>query len=74
MRYCLGDYQNRNEIATKINFEKILNRADLWNDEISKNQKFKEEVNELMNMNNDDCLMNYFIQNKKYLIKAMKVK
>ena len=62
MRYCLGDYQNRNEIATKINFEKILNRADLWNDEIFKNQKFKEEVNELMNMNNDDCLMNYFIQ------------
>ena len=64
MRYCLGDYQNRNEIATKISFEKILNRADLWNDEISKNKKFKEEVNELMNMNinNNDCLMNYFIK------------
>ena len=62
MRYCLGDYQNRNEIATKISFEKILNRIDLWNDEISTNQKFKEEVNELMNMNNDDCLMNYFIK------------
>ena len=62
MRYCLGDYQNRNEIAKKISFEKILNRMDLWNDEISTNQKFKEEVNELMNMNNDDCLMKYFIK------------
>ena len=62
MRYCLGDYQNRNEIAKKISFEKIINRADLWNDEIFKNEKFKEEVNELMNMNNDDCLMNYFIK------------
>ena len=62
MRYCIGDYQNRNEIAQKINFEKILNRTDLWNDEISKNEKFKEEVNELLKMNNDDCLLNYFIK------------
>ena len=62
MRYCLGDNQNKSENAKKICFEKISNRADLWSNEIYKNQKFKEEINELMNMNNDDCLMNYFIK------------
>ena len=61
LRYCIGNYQEKSEIVKNINLANILNKADIWSDEVYKNDKFKDEVNNLMNMNDEDCLMNYFL-------------
>ena len=69
LRYCIGNYENKNEIIKKIDFEQILNKVDVWGDNIYKKDNFKEEVKDLIKINNENnCLMKYFL-NKLFELK-----
>ena len=73
LRYCIGNYQNKNDIPKYIDLEKILNKTDVWDDKIYNNDNFKEEKTQLININNENnCLMKYFLnklfESKKEII------
>ncbi len=62
IRYCLGDYEDKNKILDKINnnFKDIFKRSDIWEEKIFNIQKFKDESNELININKEEnCIIKY---------------
>ena len=72
LRYCIGNNQNEKEILKNIDLDKILNKIDIWDDKILKDEKFKEETKELMKIDNEkNILMKYFL-NQLFKIKVEK--
>ena len=69
LRYCIGDNQNIGEVKNKIQMGNILNREDLWEERIFKDERFKEEIKELEKINNENILMKYCL-NKLFKIKS----
>ena len=72
LRYCIGNHTDKKDILQKIENGKIFNKEDIWDDKIYKNEKYKEEVEQLMGLNDDEnSLMKYFL-NKLFVIKQEK--
>ena len=70
MRYCVGDNQNKNEIMKKIDLKNILEKKSIWYNIDLNNEKIKNEINKLLELNEGDNLMKYafkklFGSNKK---------
>ena len=70
MRYCVGDNQNKNEIMKKIDLKNILEKKSVWYNIDLNNEKIKNEINKLLELNEGDNLMKYalkklFDSNKK---------
>ena len=62
LRYCLGDYKNRNNLFDKLKkiFEDIFERSDIWGDKIFNDKRFNEESNRLILINKEgNCILNY---------------
>ena len=67
MRYCMGDYQDKNEIMKKIDLNKIFEKKSIWTFVHCNNEKgdiFKDEINKLLKLNedNNNNLMNYILK------------
>ena len=72
LRYCIGNHTDRNDIIQKIEYGNIFNKEDIWGDKIYKNEKYKEEKEQLINLNdNENSLIKYFL-NKIFIIKKEK--
>ena len=69
LRYCIGNNQNKNEIKNNIQLEKILNKEDIWEEKIFKDEKFKEESKELEKINNEKNILIKYCLNKCLKIK-----
>lgn len=65
MRYCLGDYDKKENILKNMKIDKMLLKKDIWEEKIFINPKFKEESEILNNLNieNDNYLDKYFLYN-----------
>ena len=65
MRYCLGDYDKKENILKNMKIDKMLLKKDIWEEKIFINPKFKEESDILNNLNieNDNYLDKYFLYN-----------
>ena len=55
IRYCLGDYEDKNKILDKMyyNFEDIFKRVDIWEEKIFNDKRFNDESKELININKE---------------------
>ena len=59
VRYCLGDNSGINNWYN-IKLDDEFNKIDVWDKNIFNNEKFKEDKNKLISINNEDnCLLNY---------------
>jgi hypothetical protein len=65
MRYCLGDYDKKENILKNMKIDKMLLKKDIWEEKIFINPKFKEESEILkkLNIENDNYLDKYFLYN-----------
>jgi len=65
MRYCLGDYDKKENIFKNMKIEKIFLKKDIWEEKIFIDPKFKEECEKLIKLNkeNDYYLDKYFLYN-----------
>ena len=74
LRYYIGNNQNKNELYKNDQLDKILNKEDIWEDKIYKDEKFKEESKELLQINNEqNLLMNYFFSKLFKIKKERKI-
>ena len=71
LRYYIEENQNEKDFINAITLENILNKSDIWEDKIYKDEKFKEENNNLLKLNENNCLMKYFF-NKLFELKELK--
>ena len=65
MRYCVGDNQNKSEIIKKINMKQILEKKSIWffiNIDNEKEEILKNEINNLLELNEEDNLMKYILK------------
>ena len=61
LRYYIPDNQNKNDFLNAVQLEKILKKSDIWDDNIYKDEKFKNESDTILKLNNENnCLMKYF--------------
>ena len=64
LRYCLGDYKEKDKILENLNtnFKDIFERKDIWEYKIFKDEnKFKEESRQLIEINQkENCIVKYF--------------
>lgn len=59
VRYCLGDNSGINNWYN-IKLDDEFNKIEVWDKNIFNNEKFKEDKNKLISINNEDnCLLNY---------------
>ena len=70
LRYCIGDNKNKSEINNKIKLRSILNREDLWEEKLYKDDKFKEEIKELEKINNEKNILMEYCLKKLFNIKT----
>jgi len=65
MRYCLGDYDKKENILKNMKIEKMFFKKDIWEEKIYFNPKFKEEYEKIIKLNNDNdnYLDKYFLYN-----------
>jgi len=65
MRYCLGDYDKKENILNNMKIEKMFLKKDIWEEKIFTNPKFKEECEKLKKLNNENdyYLDKYFLYN-----------
>ena len=70
LRYCIGDNKNKGEIRNKIELRNILNREDLWEEKLYKDDKFKEEIKELEKINNEKNILMEYCLKKLFNIKS----
>jgi len=65
MRYCLGDYDKKENILKNMKIDKMLLKKDIWEEKIFINPKFKEESEFLnkLNIEKDNYLDKYFLYN-----------
>jgi hypothetical protein len=62
MRYCVGDNQNKNEILKKIDLKNILEKQSIWDNFDLNNEKIKNEINKLLELNEGDNIMKYIFK------------
>ena len=62
LRYCLGDYEKKEDILKNMDMDKII-KDDIWEEEILKKEQFKEEFEKLKTLNgdNNNYLINYLL-------------
>ena len=58
LRYCLGDYEKRENIFNNMKVEKIFSKIDIWGKNIFEDSKFDAEQKKLKSFNE---IENYFI-------------
>ena len=65
MRYCLGDYDKKENILKNMKIDKMFLKRDIWEESIFKDLKFKEECEKLKKLNNenDNYIDKYFLYN-----------
>jgi len=65
MRYCLGNYDKKENILKNMEIEKMISKRDIWEKQIFNHSKFKEECEKLkkLNIENDYYLDKYFLYN-----------
>jgi len=65
MRYCLGDYDKKENILKNMKIDNMFLKRDIWKKEIFNSPKFKEDCEKLksLNIENDNYLDNYFLYN-----------
>ena len=62
LRYCLGDYEKKEDILKNMDMDKII-KDDIWEEEILKKEQFKKEFEKLKTLNgdNNNYLINYLL-------------
>jgi len=65
MRYCLGDYDKKENILKNMKIEKMFLKKDIWEEKVFVSAKFKDDCEKLKNLNNenDNYLDKYFLYN-----------
>jgi hypothetical protein len=65
MRYCLGDYDKKENILKNMKIDKMFLKKDIWEEKMFNDPKFKEESEKLKKLNNenDNYIDNYFLYN-----------
>ena len=65
MRYCLGDYDKKENILKNMKIDKMILKKDIWEEKIFNNIKFKEDCEKLskINIENDNYLDKCFLFN-----------
>ena len=58
LRYCLGDYEKRENIFNNMKVEKIFSKIDIWGKNIFEDSKFDAEQKKLKSFNE---IENYLI-------------
>ena len=66
LRYCLGDYENQNEIFKNMDIDKFFAKSDIWDTAIFNDEKFKKESEDLKKLNDGN---NKYLE--KYLISSI---
>ena len=64
LRYCLGDYEKKEEILNNLNIDKLFLKNDIWESNVFNDKKFKEENEKLKSLNGEkNYLIKYFLLN-----------
>jgi hypothetical protein len=63
LRYCLGDYEKKEDILKNMDMDKLMKDDNIWEEEIIKKDQFTKEFEKLktLNGNNNNYLINYLL-------------
>ena len=63
LRYCLGDYETKNDILKNMDINKIFAKKDICEEKLFSKENSKKEIEDLktLNQNNNNYLINYLL-------------